>query len=74
MTGDAVAPEGKVVRKDVLGGSVTAQEKALAKAAAERAGYPNLSTFVRKTVLKRARNIMADKRAADRSGEGSRAA
>ena len=65
MSSDAETPE--TARKDVVGGSVNSDEKALIEAARERAGVKTMSEFVRETMLARARLILKPKRQADRA-------
>ena len=52
----------EIPRKDVVGGSVNAEERAVIEAARQRAGYKTMSEFVRETVLERARHILTPKR------------
>ncbi len=52
----------EVPRKDVVGGSVNAEERAVIEAARQKAGYRTMSEFVRETVLERARLILTPKR------------
>lgn len=52
----------EVPRKDVVGGSVNAAERAEIEAARQKAGYKTMSEFVRETVLERARLILTPKR------------
>jgi uncharacterized protein (DUF1778 family) len=60
------AEQPNIPRKDVVGGSVNADERALIEAARERAGVRSMSEFVRETMLARAKRILEPKRAADR--------
>jgi uncharacterized protein (DUF1778 family) len=62
---EAEAPE--TARKDVVGGSVNPDEKALIEAAREKAGVKTMSEFVRETMLARARLILKPKRHEDRA-------
>jgi uncharacterized protein (DUF1778 family) len=57
----------KITRKDVVGGSVNADERALIEAARERAGVRSMSEFVRETMLARAKRILEPKRLTDRA-------
>jgi uncharacterized protein (DUF1778 family) len=59
------AEQPKITRKDVVGGSVNADERALIEAARERAGVRSMSEFVRETMLARAKRILEPKRATD---------
>lgn len=52
----------EVPRKDVVGGSVNSDEKALIDAAREKAGVRTMSEFVRETMLTRAKHILTPKR------------
>ncbi len=62
--GDGSPPE--TTRKDVVGGSVNAEERALIDEARELAGIKTMSEFVRETMLERARHILTPKRRDDR--------
>lgn len=59
------APE--VKRKDVVGGSVTAEEKAVIEEARTKAGYKKMSHFIREVMLERSHLILGT-----RSGEERR--
>jgi hypothetical protein len=63
IANETEAPE--IPRKDVVGGSVNPEEKALIEAARERAGIKTMSEFVRETMLARARHILKPKRHED---------
>jgi uncharacterized protein (DUF1778 family) len=62
---DTETPE--TARKEVVGGSVNGDEKALIEAAREKAGVRTMSEFVRETMLARARLILKPKRHEDRA-------
>jgi uncharacterized protein (DUF1778 family) len=54
-------------RDEVVGGSVTPEERALIEAARQKAGIRFMSEFVRETMLHRAKHILTPKRAEDRA-------
>lgn len=54
-------------RDEVVGGSVTPDERALIEAARQKAGVRFMSEFVRETMLTRAKHILTPKRAEDRA-------
>ena len=53
-------------RKDVVGGSVSPDEKDLVVRAAEAAGFRNVSEFVRDTMLRRSHEVLGDTRSPGR--------
>ncbi len=53
-------------RKELLAGSVNEEEREVVEQAMRRAAFPNMSVFVRETMLQRAAEILAPKRRGDR--------
>ena len=56
-------------RKEVVGGSVSQDEKELVARAAELAGFRNVSEFVRDTMLRRSHDVMGSSPSPKRRAE-----
>ena len=59
----------KTTRKDVIGASVTAEEKAQAKQASAVAGFRTLSEFARVAILERTEQVLTPRSEGRRRGD-----
>ena len=56
----------RLVRKDVIGGSVSEAEKERVALAASHAGYRTISEYVREIMLRHAEGVLSERRVPDR--------